>query len=284
MSQLIHLMKFDASLQQQNDNRFQGNTSIIPSGLLIANEPHPKRCLLLTKYHEYVFFNETHFRDFDNSFFKKTNCFKWLIEFCSCLIERPFVCVTQHKAQDFPHELTTSSNSSLKLEFDRILCDVPCSGDGTLRSFIPLTFHFKTFLIVVRFCDNFFSSLNFDFQLSIENSQRVRGSIGLLKELFECITDKLKFVQKEFHFSKSVMFSQNILWMYWKVKWNLRFVLIWCQSGRRSISLFNVFLESHWKWSCRCNNSQKIWTSSYTRWLQWNITKYFKIKTKNKIN
>jgi hypothetical protein len=76
MSQLIHLMKFDASLQQQNDNRFQGNTSIIPSGLLIANEPHPKRCLLLTKYHEYVFFNETHFRDFDNSFFKKTNCFK----------------------------------------------------------------------------------------------------------------------------------------------------------------------------------------------------------------
>lgn len=55
MSQLIHLMKFDASLQQQNDNRFQGNTSIIPSGLLIANEPHPKRCLLLTKYHEYIF-------------------------------------------------------------------------------------------------------------------------------------------------------------------------------------------------------------------------------------
>ncbi|CCE62440.1 hypothetical protein TPHA_0C02870 [Tetrapisispora phaffii CBS 4417] len=43
--------------------------------------------------------------------------------------------VVNHDAQFFPrialHENTTDSNDFLK--FDRILCDVPCSGDGTMR-------------------------------------------------------------------------------------------------------------------------------------------------------
>jgi 16S rRNA C967 or C1407 C5-methylase (RsmB/RsmF family) len=103
LSQIIHLMKYDvsgqqltASSQSADSQHVNDNLNTIPSGLLIANEPHPKRCLLLTKYHE------------------------------------PFVCVTRHEAQNFPNELN-SSDSSFKFEFDRILCDVPCSGDGTLR-------------------------------------------------------------------------------------------------------------------------------------------------------
>lgn len=53
--------------------------------------------------------------------------------------------VTNHEAQHFPschlHKNHTgdSQNSDDKeqgirqLQFDRVLCDVPCSGDGTLR-------------------------------------------------------------------------------------------------------------------------------------------------------
>ena len=41
----------------------------------------------------------------------------------------PFLMVTTHQGQQFP---TTASNTGLIL-YDRILCDVPCSGDGTLR-------------------------------------------------------------------------------------------------------------------------------------------------------
>jgi hypothetical protein len=71
MSQLIHLMKFDASVQQQSSSQFQGNTTTMPSGLLIANEPHPKRCLLLTKYHEYDFLSKHILMTLTNIFFKQ---------------------------------------------------------------------------------------------------------------------------------------------------------------------------------------------------------------------
>jgi multisite-specific tRNA:(cytosine-C5)-methyltransferase len=45
-------------------------------------------------------------------------------------LNSPAVAVTQHRAQHFPTRL---ANSNGLLSFDRILCDVPCSGDGTLR-------------------------------------------------------------------------------------------------------------------------------------------------------
>lgn len=49
--------------------------------------------------------------------------------------------VTNHEAENFPYcSLAKDYLESYKdpcklqrLEFDRILCDVPCSGDGTIR-------------------------------------------------------------------------------------------------------------------------------------------------------
>jgi multisite-specific tRNA:(cytosine-C5)-methyltransferase len=49
--------------------------------------------------------------------------------------------VTNHEAQNFPgcnlakfcSEMSTDESKLQRLEFDRVLCDVPCSGDGTFR-------------------------------------------------------------------------------------------------------------------------------------------------------
>ncbi|KAL3906695.1 MAG: hypothetical protein SGPRY_010454, partial [Prymnesium sp.] len=42
--------------------------------------------------------------------------------------------VTNHDARLFPESLSTDDlTDPLPLRFDRVLCDVPCSGDGTLR-------------------------------------------------------------------------------------------------------------------------------------------------------
>lgn len=50
--------------------------------------------------------------------------------------------VTNHEAQHFPgcrlnknknYEKMESDHNIHQLVFDRVLCDVPCSGDGTLR-------------------------------------------------------------------------------------------------------------------------------------------------------
>jgi 16S rRNA C967 or C1407 C5-methylase (RsmB/RsmF family) len=58
-------------------------------------------------------------------------------------LQSPCLVVTNHEAQNFPTIFfTTKPKESEKknqrfipkvLQFDRILCDVPCSGDGTLR-------------------------------------------------------------------------------------------------------------------------------------------------------
>ncbi|KAI9596681.1 S-adenosyl-L-methionine-dependent methyltransferase [Syncephalis fuscata] len=51
-------------------------------------------------------------------------------------LQSPSLVVTNHEAQHFPNiqfDLGLAPGDKSKLQFDRVLCDVPCSGDGTLR-------------------------------------------------------------------------------------------------------------------------------------------------------
>ena len=50
-------------------------------------------------------------------------------------LQSPCMLVTNHDASCMPNFNVTSSKTGEKitLKFDRILCDVPCTGDGTLR-------------------------------------------------------------------------------------------------------------------------------------------------------
>ncbi|KAJ3090319.1 tRNA (cytosine(34)-C(5))-methyltransferase [Quaeritorhiza haematococci] len=50
-------------------------------------------------------------------------------------LQSPCLVITNHDAQRFPYIYYTPKQSPEQkvLQFDRILCDVPCSGDGTLR-------------------------------------------------------------------------------------------------------------------------------------------------------
>ena len=53
----------------------------------------------------------------------------------------PAFLVTTHEGQHFPNLYTadnTTARADALLQFDRILCDVPCSGDGTLRKNLGL--------------------------------------------------------------------------------------------------------------------------------------------------
>ncbi|GAX75610.1 hypothetical protein CEUSTIGMA_g3054.t1 [Chlamydomonas eustigma] len=74
-----------------------------PSGFVVANDSDLKRCNLLTHQTKRV---------------------------CS-----PCLMVTNHSAEQFPEVKRTGADSHQMepLRFDRILADVPCSGDGTLR-------------------------------------------------------------------------------------------------------------------------------------------------------
>ncbi|KAJ3333179.1 tRNA (cytosine(34)-C(5))-methyltransferase [Blyttiomyces sp. JEL0837] len=58
-------------------------------------------------------------------------------------LQSPSLIVTNHEAQFFPLIYYTQRGEANKpgetvLQFDRILCDVPCSGDGTLRKNRPI--------------------------------------------------------------------------------------------------------------------------------------------------
>lgn len=74
----------------------------IPSGFVVANDIDNNRCYMLV--HQA----------------KRLNS--------------PCIAITNHNSQFLPNMFVTNSNGEEeKLQFDRILCDVPCSGDGTLR-------------------------------------------------------------------------------------------------------------------------------------------------------
>eukprot|EP00216_Chloropicon_sp_CCMP2111_P005168 CAMPEP_0198248120 /NCGR_PEP_ID=MMETSP1446-20131203/46816_1 /TAXON_ID=1461542 ORGANISM="Unidentified sp, Strain CCMP2111" /NCGR_SAMPLE_ID=MMETSP1446 /ASSEMBLY_ACC=CAM_ASM_001112 /LENGTH=805 /DNA_ID=CAMNT_0043932449 /DNA_START=54 /DNA_END=2470 /DNA_ORIENTATION=+ len=71
-----------------------------PAGYVVANDSDAKRCNLLTHQTKRM---------------------------CS-----PALLVTNHEGQSFPQLRNQAGEENTAL-FDRILCDVPCSGDGTMR-------------------------------------------------------------------------------------------------------------------------------------------------------
>uniref|UniRef100_A0A6B2KZ76 SAM-dependent MTase RsmB/NOP-type domain-containing protein n=1 Tax=Arcella intermedia TaxID=1963864 RepID=A0A6B2KZ76_9EUKA len=83
----------------------------IPSGFVIANDADTARCYLLTHQLQ--------------------------------RLGSPCYIVTNYHGQNFPlvqlNSPETDTKTPLNLYFDRILCDVPCSGDGTLRKSPQLT-------------------------------------------------------------------------------------------------------------------------------------------------
>ena len=49
-------------------------------------------------------------------------------------LQSPCVVITNHDASIMPNlQVPDAAGELTNLKFDRILCDVPCSGDGTLR-------------------------------------------------------------------------------------------------------------------------------------------------------
>jgi len=85
------------------------DTNAVPTGAVLANDADHKRCYMLT--HQA----------------KRLNT--------------PCVVITNHDASIFPklHSADSDGNRNV-LEFNRVLCDVPCSGDGTIRK-NPLLWH-----------------------------------------------------------------------------------------------------------------------------------------------
>lgn len=73
-----------------------------PSGVVIANDADVMRCSMLTHQAQRM--------------------------------RSPSIIVTNHEAQNFPAIVDSNPDSDdSKVMYDRILCDVPCSGDGTAR-------------------------------------------------------------------------------------------------------------------------------------------------------
>lgn len=76
-----------------------GNRYSHPSGVLVANDVKSERC---------------------NTLITQTK-----------RLRSPSIIVTNHEAQIFPSLYHPAMKKSVT--FDRILCDVPCTGDGTMR-------------------------------------------------------------------------------------------------------------------------------------------------------
>eukprot|EP00045_Choanoeca_perplexa_P011944 m.128322 g.128322 ORF g.128322 m.128322 type:complete len:774 (-) comp15824_c0_seq8:34-2355(-) len=82
------------------------NNDAVPGGVVVANDMDHKRCYMLV--HQ------------------------------SKRLQSPSFMVMNQDASLFPtmfqeHPADPTNPNGLKLKFDRVLCDVPCSGDGTLR-------------------------------------------------------------------------------------------------------------------------------------------------------
>jgi len=75
---------------------------VVPEGLVVANDSDNSRCYMLVHQAK--------------------------------RLQSPSVIITNHDACIMPNlQMTSEDGSTKNMKFDRILCDVPCSGDGTLR-------------------------------------------------------------------------------------------------------------------------------------------------------
>merc|ERR1719342_454236 len=75
---------------------------VIPEGLVVANDSDNSRCYMLVHQAK--------------------------------RLQSPCFIITNHDASIMPNlQVTTAEGTRKNLKYDRILCDVPCSGDGTLR-------------------------------------------------------------------------------------------------------------------------------------------------------
>ena len=95
--QIIEMLAAPADIPGGGGGAATGNAPVAPRGLLIANDADLKRCHLLASR--------------------------------AAKLNSPSLVVTNHDARLFPETLEGGS----ALRFDRVLADVPCSGDGTLR-------------------------------------------------------------------------------------------------------------------------------------------------------
>lgn len=78
------------------------NEEALPTGFVVANDVDNKRCYMLVHQGKRL---------------------------CS-----PAFIVTNHDASRYPAMFRKDADGNLKkMKFDRVLCDVPCSGDGTMR-------------------------------------------------------------------------------------------------------------------------------------------------------
>lgn len=61
-------------------------------------------------------------------------------------LNSPALFVTTNDARQLPNLEFRDNNNTSPLKFDRILSDVPCSGDGTLRKNLSLWKNFNSHL------------------------------------------------------------------------------------------------------------------------------------------
>ncbi|XP_055335225.1 RNA cytosine C(5)-methyltransferase NSUN2-like isoform X2 [Paramacrobiotus metropolitanus] len=108
-AQIVDMLQEDLRIAEsdgaQTEGETQGNEEAkLPNGLIVANDMELKRCQLLT--HQ----------------LKR--------------LQSPCVVVTNHDASLMPN--VSLDGGDTPVAFDRILCDVPCSGDGTIRKNLDL--------------------------------------------------------------------------------------------------------------------------------------------------
>ncbi|XP_053212199.1 RNA cytosine-C(5)-methyltransferase NSUN2-like [Panonychus citri] len=102
-AQIIEMLDVNLeSKQQQTDP----NSLPISTGMVVANDVDNKRCYMLVHQAK--------------------------------RLHSPCFIICNHDAGGMPNFFTQSNGTRTKLKFDRVLCDAPCTGDGTIRKNIDV--------------------------------------------------------------------------------------------------------------------------------------------------